>query len=169
MLEVFNPTGATGVTTPFASRLNTLDRDFTRDSLDPTVAGYNPAPWSTLTNLAGWTAKGPLPATPSLANEFGTTLSAPLSNFTPASCAAVGGRYDNTFTCAYNYVSYYNLVEENNIYRGYGQLNAEINASTNAHVEASYAKVSSPQIFGSPAGRSPDPVCIDASKQGRYN
>ncbi|CAN5192544.1 TonB-dependent receptor [soil metagenome] len=133
------------------SRLNSLQRDITNASLDPTVAGYNPAPWSTLTNLAGWTPRSALPATPSVANEFGSALAAPISNFSPASCAAVGGRYDNTFTCAYNYVSYYNLVEENNIYRGYAQLNAELTDRMKLHVEAAYGQVDSPQIFGSPA------------------
>jgi len=83
------------------SRLDTLDRDFTYDSVDPTQAGYNPAPWSTLTNLAGWTARGALPAIPdaTAAGEFGAAVGF-ASDFTPESCAAVGGRYDNAYTCA---------------------------------------------------------------------
>ncbi|MDP3738840.1 MAG: TonB-dependent receptor [Hyphomonadaceae bacterium] len=130
------------------SRLETEDRDFAVVSHDFTV---NPAPWSTLTNLAGWTARGALPATPTLANEFGTALSAPLSDFTPASCAAVGGFYTNTFTCNYNYISYYNLVEENDIFRGYAQLNTSISDNMDFHFEASYGQVLTPQAFGSPA------------------
>jgi len=55
------------------SRLNTLKRDFTKDSLDPTVVGYNSAPWSTLTNLAGWLPRGALPATPAVGGPVGTT------------------------------------------------------------------------------------------------
>ena len=138
------------------SRLNTLDRDFARKSLDPTVAGYNPAPWSTLTNLAGWLPRGALPTTPSTTGasgvgEWGNPAGGIVSDFTPASCAAVGGRYDNTFTCAYNYISYYNLVEENNIYRGYAQLNAKVTDWLKFHGEVSYGQVDSPQIFGSPA------------------
>ncbi|HEU4624554.1 MAG TPA: TonB-dependent receptor plug domain-containing protein [Steroidobacteraceae bacterium] len=35
------------------SRLHALARDFTHAALDPTQPGYNPAPWSTFTNLAG--------------------------------------------------------------------------------------------------------------------
>lgn len=132
------------------SRLNSLDRDFTNDSLNP-VPGYNPAPWSTLTNLAGWTGRGLLPATPSVTNEFGSATTTPIPDFSPATCAAVGGRYDNTFTCAYNYVSYYNLVEENDIYRAYAQLNAKITDFMTAHVEVAYGQVDSPQIFGSPS------------------
>jgi len=138
------------------SRLNTLDRDFAKKSLHP-GPGYNPAPWSTLTNLAGWLPRGALPATPSgaaagsFAGEWGAPTAGIISDFTQQSCEAVGGRFDNSFTCAYNYVSYYNLVEENNIYRAYGQLNAKVTDKMNAHVEVSYGQVDSPQIFGSPA------------------
>lgn len=79
------------------SRLHALARDFTQDSLDPTQAGYNPAPWSTFTNLAGWVPRGPLPAVPSATanGEFGAPVAGIVSDFTPASCAAVGGRYVN--------------------------------------------------------------------------
>jgi iron complex outermembrane recepter protein len=142
------------------SRLNTLDRDFTYDSLNPlNPAGYNPAPWSTLTNLAGWLPRGALPALPSDATstlspaggEWGNPTGGIVSNFTAASCAAVGGRFDNSFTCAYNYVSYYNLVEENDIYRAYAQLNAKLTDTIDAHFEVAYSHVSSPQIYGSPA------------------
>jgi iron complex outermembrane receptor protein len=45
------------------SRLNTLERDFTKASLTP-GAGYNPAPWSTLTNLTGWQPRGACPPCP---------------------------------------------------------------------------------------------------------
>ncbi|MBI1361182.1 MAG: TonB-dependent receptor plug domain-containing protein [Alphaproteobacteria bacterium] len=134
------------------SRLNTLDRDFTYDSLDPTKPGYNPAPWSTLTNLAGWVTRGALPAVPdATANgEWGSPLGL-VSDFTPASCAAVGGRYDNAYTCAYNYIPYYRLVENNDIYRAYAQLNATVNDRMDVHVEASYGEVSTPQVMGSPS------------------
>jgi outer membrane receptor protein involved in Fe transport len=135
------------------SRLSTLDRDITDASLTPnsTPSAYNSGPWSTLTNLAGWTPRGALPAVPSLSNEFGTALRAPIADFTPESCAAVGGRYDNTFTCAYNYIPYYNLVEENDIYRVYAQLNAKVMDNMDFHAEVSYGQVVSPQVFGSPA------------------
>ncbi len=130
------------------SRLETEDRDFATASFNFLV---NPAPWSTLTNLAGWTPRGALPPTPTLANEFGTALAAPISDFSPASCAAVGGFYVNTFTCNYNYISYYNLVEENDIFRGYAQLNTAVSDNMDFHFEASYGQVLSPQVFGSPA------------------
>ncbi len=136
------------------SKLKSIDRDFTHDSLDPTKPGYNPAPWSTLTNLAGWLPLGPLPATPTIgANgaEFGAPIAGITSDFTPASCAAVGGRYDNNFTCAYNYSNYYNLVEDNDIYRAFAQFNGSFNDDTHFHVEAAYGQVKTPHMYASPA------------------
>jgi outer membrane receptor protein involved in Fe transport len=135
------------------SRLRALDRDFTDDSLDPTKPGYNTAPWSTLTNLAGWVGRGPLPAIPSATanGEFGTPVTGVVSDFTPATCAAVGGRYDNAFTCAYNYINYYSLVEKNDIYRVYAQLNASVTDDMDFHADVSFAEVQTPKIFGSPA------------------
>ena len=53
--------------------------------------------------------------------------------------------------CMYNYISYYNLVEENDIYRAYAQLNASVNENMDFHFDASYGQVKSPQVFGSPA------------------
>jgi iron complex outermembrane receptor protein len=138
------------------SRLRAMDRDFTLDSLDPTagLGNYNPAPWSTLTNLAGWLPLGPRPATPTIgANgaEFGAPVAGITSDFTPASCAAVGGRYDNAFTCAYNYSNYYNLVEDNDIYRAFAQLNGTFDDNTHFHVEAAYGQVKTPHMYASPS------------------
>lgn len=144
------------------SRLSTMDRpSITNPSfnyLGSAAAGtYNPAPWSTLTNLAGWTPRGALPASPSIANEFGSALAVPISDFTGAvgtnsgTCGAVGGRYDNTFTCAYNYIPYYNLVEDNDIYRAFAQINADVNENMKFHFDASYGQVMSPKVYGSPA------------------
>jgi outer membrane receptor protein involved in Fe transport len=133
------------------SRLDTLERDFTYNSIN-VGPGYNPAPWSTLTNLAGWVSRGALPAVPSASDvgEWGPALGL-ISDFTPASCAAVGGRYDNAFTCAYNYIPYYRLVEDQDTYRVYAQLNAEITPDMKFHAEASYGDVTLPQVMGSPA------------------
>ncbi len=135
------------------SRLSALDRGFAKKSLDPTDPNYNPAPWSTLTNLAGWLPRGALPAVPSATanGEWGNPVAGIVSDFNAASCAAVGGRFDNSFTCAYNYIPYYNIVETSTIYRAYAQLNAKVNDWLDAHVEVSYGQVDDPQIFGSPA------------------
>jgi outer membrane receptor protein involved in Fe transport len=134
------------------SRLNTLERDFTKASLTP-AAGYNPAPWSTLTNLTGWQPRGPLPAVPTATDtgEWGANLGGIVSDFTAASCAAVGGRMDNAFTCAYNYIPYYRLVENQDTYRLYAQLKAQITDNMKFHMDASYGRVTLPQVMGSPA------------------
>ena len=139
------------------SALRAIDRPFTHDSFDPTagVGKFNPAPWSTLTNLAGWLPLGAPVGPPTIgANglEFGPANIAGITpDFTPASCAAVGGRYDNAFTCAYNYSNYYNLVEDNDIYRAYAQLNAAVNEDMNIHVEAAYGQVKTPHMYASPS------------------
>ncbi len=93
------------------SELDAIERDFT--NLPNAV---NPAPWSTLTNLAGWVPRGSLPATPgNTANgEWGSPLGL-VSDFDQSSCEAVGGVYVNSFTCKYNYIPYYNLVEESEL------------------------------------------------------
>jgi iron complex outermembrane receptor protein len=134
------------------SRLNILERDFAKASLNP-VAGYNPAPWSTLTNLTGWQPRGALPAVPTATDvgEWGPAVGGIVSDFTPASCAAVGGRYDNAFTCAYNYIPYYRLVENQDTYRLYAQLKAQVTDHMKFHMDASYGKVDLPQVMGSPA------------------
>ncbi len=147
------------------SRLEAEERGFSSQPYD-----INPAPWSTTTNMATWTPRGALPAVPSpfllapppasmnAAAEFGAGLSAAgVADFTPASCAAVGGKFiPNGVTtginaCAYGYASYYNIVEVNDIYRGYAQLNTSINENMDFHFDASYGQVKSPQVFGSPA------------------
>jgi hypothetical protein len=137
------------------SRLKAIDRDWTYDSFNPSAGvNYNPAPWSTLTNLAGWLPLGPLPVTPTVgANgaEFGAPVAGITSDFTPASCAAVGGRYDNSFTCAYNYSNYYNLVEDNDIYRAFAQFNSDFKENTHFHVEAAYGQVKTPHMYASPS------------------
>ncbi len=139
------------------SRLRAIDRDFTHDSFDPAagLGKFNPAPWSTLTNLAGWLPLGAPVGPPTVGpngQEYGpANIAGITSDFTPASCAAVGGRYDNNFTCAYNYSNYYNLVEDNDIYRVYAQLNAAISNDMNLHVEAAYGQVKTPHMFASPS------------------
>lgn len=136
------------------SRLRAIDRDFTLDSFTPSSPNFNPAPWSTLTNLAGWLPLGPMPAVPTIGPngaEFGAPVAGITSDFTRSSCEAVGGRYDNAFTCAYNYSNYYNLVEDNDIYRAYAQFNAAMNENMNFHAEAAYGQVKTPHMYASPA------------------
>lgn len=130
------------------SELDTRSRSFASEPY-----GVNPAPWSSLTNLAGYVARGPLPAMPgNTANsEWGTPLGL-VSDFTPASCNAVGGIYvNNGYTCKYDYSPYYNLVDESNTYRLFMQVNSDISDKTAFHLQVAWAKVHLPHIIGSPA------------------
>jgi len=141
------------------SQLDTMARDFTADSFNFADPNSNKAPWSTLTNLAGWLPRGALPAYPgangqppnSANGEFGSPVAGIFSDFTPASCAAVGGFYVNNFTCSYNYIPYYNLVEEQNTYRVFAQLNSAVTDDINFHADLSFSEVDVPQAFGSPS------------------
>jgi outer membrane receptor protein involved in Fe transport len=144
------------------SQLDTLERDWVQQ--DYRVSN---AQWSTLTNLAGWVARPTLPTVPgntantewggslNANNTFGTATTAnpslTFSDFTPTSCSAVGGFYVSSSACAYNYISYYNLVENTDTYRAFAQLNTRVTDNMDFHGEVSLGKVSTPQIFGSPA------------------
>ncbi len=123
------------------SRLEPEDREF---AFLPYA--YNPAPWSPLTNLARY-----YPATAS-----GTLLAAtgPL-DFTQASCESQGGVYDPAATggvqCQYGYSSYYNLVEDQDIFRAFAQINTAISDNMNFHADVTYGQVLVPEQFASPS------------------
>lgn len=140
------------------SRLESEERDWAAGEY-----GVNPAPWSTLTNVATWLPRGARPAfytTGPLGTaqdrEFGGAVAGLQRDFTQSSCEAVGGVYNPNGVaagipaCAYNYISYYNLVEKNDIFRGFAQLNASVTENMDFHFDASYGQVKSPQVFGSP-------------------
>ena len=132
------------------SELDALERSFT--SLPYWV---NPAPWSTLTNLAGWAARGALPAAGSNGGanaEWGPLSTATVvSDFTQSSCEAVGGTYISSTSCAYGYIPYYNLVEENEFYRVFGQMTTAVNDDMDFYVRAAFARNYSPHQYGSPS------------------
>ncbi len=135
------------------SRLDATDRSFTDQPY-----WVNPAPWSTLTNLAGWLPRGALPATQtynpasSTANgDWGAPTGGVISDFTQSSCEAVGGIYVNNFSCAYNYIPYYNVVSDNDIYRLYGQVKTEISDTMSFYARAAYSMVDTPYQYGSPS------------------
>lgn len=130
------------------SRLQAKERDFSN-----LPYGVNPAPWSGLTTLAGWIPRGALPANPGFTpnTEFGNPVGGVLSDFTQSSCEAVGGVYVNNFTCNYGYISYYNLVEENNIYRLFGQVTTEMSDRLDFYARAGYSRVHTPEAYGSPS------------------
>lgn len=131
------------------SEVDSIDRDFA--SLP---YGVNPAPWSTLTNLAGYIPRlGPLPASPdnTTNGEFGSPLGFPISDYTKSSCEAVGGIYRDTYTCKYGYLPYYNVVEQTDTYRLFAQLNTLVTDNMEFHLQAGWARVSVPHATGSPA------------------
>lgn len=129
------------------SQLKASDRPFT-----DLPYGVNPAPWSTLTNLAGWVPRAGLPAQPGNdpVSEWGTALGL-VSDYTQESCEAVGGVFVNAFSCAYNYIPYYNLVEDNDIYRLYGQVNTSVTDRMDFYFRTAYAQVFTPHSYGSPS------------------
>jgi iron complex outermembrane receptor protein len=132
------------------SRLNTMERDWATTSFNYAT---NSSPWSTLSNLGGYLARGaPTTSTNTANGELGSPLSATVfSDFTQASCGAVGGQYINSYTCAYNYLPYYNLVENSDVYRVYGQVNTTVTDTVDFHADVSYGQVSTPEIYGSPS------------------
>ena len=124
------------------SRLETEDRDW---AFVPVTD--NPTPWSFLTNLTGY-----LPQNTSLGIG---TLNSFLTDFDQNSCEAVDGVYavDQTVTpvCLYNYASYYNLVEDQDIFRVYSQFDTRVNDNMDLHLDFSYGQVDVPHVFGSPS------------------
>jgi iron complex outermembrane recepter protein len=113
----------------------------------------NPAPWSNLTNLAGWVPRGtpPLVIGNTANAEFGAPVGAIQSDFTQSSCEAVGGVWQSTFQCAYNYIPYYNAVEDNSIYRLYAQMNTSVSDNMDFHLRAAFTRVYTPHAYGSPS------------------
>jgi len=120
------------------SRLSTRERDFS--SLPYHI---NPAAaWSSLTNLAGWIPRGALPTGAiTAANEYGSALGGAVSDFTLNSCSAVGGIYVSSTSCQYWAVPFYNLVEPQDTYRAYAQINGSFSDNMDFHVEAAYGQL----------------------------
>lgn len=146
------------------SELDTGERDFSSQPYE-----VNPAPTSTLTNMASWVAHEALPAVPTTATtpylggaintnsgEFGTDtgtgwLGTPLfKDYSASDCLAVGGTPD-TVSCRYNYAPYYNIVEDNDIYRLYGQINSAVTDTMNFYLRGAFSRVRTPAAEGSPS------------------
>src|SRR5690606_33663442 len=114
----------------------------------------NPFPWSELTNMAGWVPRAPVaphdPDATADVNTWGARLGLQ-SDFTRESCEAVGGIFVNSYSCAYNYIPFYNLVEDNDIYRLYGQATWAINDTTEYFLRVANSRVHTPHAYGSPS------------------
>jgi iron complex outermembrane receptor protein len=121
------------------SELSTTKRSMTRHPY-----GVNPAPWSALTNLSGWLPRAALPENPTIrpgdstaTAEWGNLLGGTITDFTQDSCEAVGGVFGGGF-CRYNYIPFYNLIEDNDIYRLYGQVNSSVTDSMDFYMRVAY-------------------------------
>ena len=122
------------------SRLETEERSFS--SLP---YGQNPSAWSFLTNLALYYPK-------TAGDSF---LGGAIPDFSQSGCESQGGIFDPTApggaACHYGYAPYYNLVEDQDIFRGYVQLNSKITDTMNFHGEVAYGQVDVPHQFNSPS------------------
>jgi iron complex outermembrane recepter protein len=161
--------GVAGFDTELANLLFAVEWDH-RSELDSSERRFsslpyavNPAPSSTLTNLASWLPRQAMPAgRPTIlpgnsngAGEWGQPAAGLINDFTQSSCEAVGGIFvpgvSNNNSCAYNYIPYYNLVEENDVHRVYAQLTSKISDSADFHLRALFARNYSPHQYGSPS------------------
>ena len=124
----------------------------------------NLSPWSALSNIGVYTPRGTLPTTITptgpggqftLADEYGPALqaagiydNAASVGTRAANCGAVGGAWSsatnpNAGFCRFGYFPFYNLVEDQNIWRAYGQVNTSINNDWNFHLDVAYGQVDS--------------------------
>jgi outer membrane receptor protein involved in Fe transport len=133
------------------SELDTVDRSFAHQPY-----GENPTPWSGLTNLARWFTHGTPPAVPTdevstsaPVGEYGTLLGVGV-DFTQESCEAVGGVFATT-SCNYGYIPYYNLVEENDIMRLFGQVSTAVTDNMEFYLRGAWSRVRTPYAYGSPS------------------
>lgn len=123
----------------------------------------NLSPWSALSNIGVYTPRGPLPTTLTptgpggqftTADEYGAAIGTGIYDNNLAigsreqNCVAVGGAWSapgvpNTGFCRFGYFPFYNLVENQDTYRAYGQLNTSIDNDTKFHLDVAYGQVRS--------------------------
>ncbi len=127
------------------SELRTTDRSFS----DVRLGGRdhylnNPSGWSPYANPGAWTVQGPA-----------GTLALPSGGFVArdSNCDAVGGY--STFAgatpvCQWTYVPFDNLVEDQNQFQGYAELNYRITDTMRFHFELLYSETDQPHVPTSP-------------------
>jgi len=129
------------------SRLESEERSFS--SLPYWV---NPSPWSNLTNIANYT---PVSSTSNPRAFLASPVTGYYQDATQNVCETQGGIWQPTQIlgprCAYGYVSYYNLVETQDIYRAYAQLETPIGDNANFHADVAWSMTDVPEVFGSPS------------------
>ena len=120
-----------------------------RSELSDTARRYVTAPY--LTNPSGWSVLGQPGAWTirSGANGGGSFLGFAVD----ANCAAVGGTpgfTGTTPTCYFSYIPFDNLVELQDMYQAYGEVNYHITDTTRFHLEALYSHNELPRGRTSP-------------------
>lgn len=130
------------------SELLITDRDWALTSRAENPLGG----WSTGANPGAFRYLQPGVVPPTTANPSGASLG---PQFIDPACAAFGGdvvNIDNPATpanegnqCQTQYTQWLNLVEEQDTYRVYSQLNFDVSDTTNLHVEAFYAFTDVPE------------------------
>ncbi len=113
----------------------------------------NPSGWSVLGNPGAWTIQGPVPNP--LFGQPGqpATITGARGFAVDANCAAVGGTPTFTGTtpaCYFSYLPFDNLVEEQDMYQLYGEVNYRISDDHRFHAELLYSRNSVPHIRFSP-------------------
>ena len=120
-----------------------------RSELSDTARSYvtapslvNPSGWSVLGQPGAWTIR-------SGANGGGSSIGFAVD----ANCTAVGGFAGftgNTPACYFSYIPFDNLVEEQNMYQLYGEVNFHLTDTTRLHLEALYSRNELPRGRTSP-------------------
>lgn len=131
------------------SELDTLDRDFTQQPY-----AVNPSGWSFLSDAGTYIPKlGPISQGPA-----GTSLGLAVDGRLADSCGALGGLNGifpsgaSTFpVCRYSYIPFVNLIEEENRYQAYAQLDVDLTDSLRFIADALYSHTDVPKLGYSPS------------------
>lgn len=118
--------------------LSVLDRDFSNAPFT-----VNPqAGWSTTSSVTGIRPLLPDGADADTNYDFGTT-------FLDPACAALGGIVAAT-SCRFQFLDYDNLVETEDRYQFYGQIDTDLGSGIDLHLEAFYSRTDIPEFKTSP-------------------
>lgn len=119
--------------------LRVIDRDFANAPFT-----VNPqAGWSTTSSVTSIRPLVPDGADLDTNYDFGTT-------FLDPACAPLGGIPVGTTGCRFQFLDYDNLVETEDRYQFYGQINTDLGDGIDLHVEAFYSHTDVPEFKTSP-------------------
>jgi iron complex outermembrane recepter protein len=119
--------------------LRVIERDYANASFTA-----NPqAGWSTGSSVTGIIPLLPDGPDANTTSDFGT-------GFLDPACGALGGIPVATAACRFQFLDYDNLVEKEDRYQIYGELNTEFADGVDLHVEGFYSKTDVPEFKTSP-------------------